>query len=305
MGKITVPVILGPTAVGKTELALELALRFDYEIISCDSRQIYRHMDIGTAKPSFAEREKIKHWLVNFINPDRSYSAHHFAREAIKIIRNRNACGKNVLICGGTGLYFYGLSEGLGVREESDHLLREKLQKRVHTEGAQSLHNELVRVDPQSASKLHPNDLQRVIRALEVFYKSGKPLSLLQQEKCHPPSDIEFITYVVTSPRDALYKRINLRVDKMISSGLLEEYRLLRAMGYDEKSPGMQCVGYREFFPLNKGGLSLSDAVEKIKKNTRNYAKRQLTWFKNKTEGVEVKSAHALGTLVRIFSELK
>ncbi len=302
MKKITVPVILGPTAVGKTQLALELAARFGYEIISCDSRQIYRHMDIGTAKPGTDQLDNVVHWFVNIINPDQSYSAHHFAQKALKIIREKDSCGKKVLICGGTGLYFYTLSRGIGVREESDTQIRTGLQQRVATEGAQALYDELSRIDPQSASKLHPNDLQRIIRALEVFYKSGKPLSLLQ-EISNPPSDIDFVTCIVTCSRDILYHRINLRVDGMMSAGLFDEFRLLQALGFNHNSPGMQCVGYRELFAVQRRELNLSDAIEKIKQNTRNYAKRQFTWFRNKSKGTHLDSEQAYSKLKKIFSQ--
>ncbi|KMQ50714.1 tRNA dimethylallyltransferase [Chitinispirillum alkaliphilum] len=301
MEKIKVPVILGPTAVGKSDLCLQLAQKFDYEIISCDSRQIYRHMDIGTAKVTPSEMREVRHWFINIINPDKPYSAHVFSQQAVEIIRQRSALGKKVLVCGGTGLYFYSLSDGLGAQDVADVSLRNSLQQRARSQGSGSLYEELRRCDPESSKKLHPNDLQRIVRALEVFYKTGKPLSVLQEKK-NPPSDIDFLTCVVTSDREKLYQKINKRVDEMFSCGLFEEYRLLRALGYDENSPGMQCVGYRELFQVDRKEMSFSQGVEKIKQNTRKYAKRQLTWFRNKTKGAEICSEHALDRLGAILS---
>ncbi|MDG5815601.1 tRNA (adenosine(37)-N6)-dimethylallyltransferase MiaA [Chitinispirillales bacterium ANBcel5] len=296
MEKIIIPVIMGPTAVGKTELALQLASDYDYEIISCDSRQIYRHMDIGTAKVSCKEREGVRHWLIDVLNPDQAYSAYSFAKDALAIMRSRKKLGKKTLICGGTGLYFYTLTHGMGAVIDADSEIRAKLQLKASRQGEKVLHEELKSVDPISADRLHPNDLQRIIRALEVYYHTGKPLSLLQ-EKNTPPSDVEFRLFIVTRPRDVLYERINRRVREMINAGLYEEFRLLCALGYDEKSPGMQCVGYKELFDVQKGNITLKEAIEKISQNSRRYAKRQRTWFRNKTAGIQFSYNTALKSL--------
>ncbi|MFP4013308.1 MAG: tRNA (adenosine(37)-N6)-dimethylallyltransferase MiaA [Chitinispirillaceae bacterium] len=284
MRKIEVPVILGPTAVGKSELALQLADGFGYDILSCDSRQIYKFMNIGTAKPSESELGRVKHWLVDIISPDEPYSAFNFAEDAASIIRKQHRDGKKVLICGGTGLYFHTLFSGMGMCTVSDKQTRIHLQNRATVEGTERLHEELRKVDPETALKIHSNDLQRIIRALDIYYQTGKPMTLLQKTG-NPPEDMEFFVFVLTRSRDDLYKRINMRVEDMFSRGLREEFRKLRMMGFDENSPGMVSVGYRELFAVEEKRMDLQRAVELIKQNTRHYAKRQMTWFRNKTRG--------------------
>jgi len=281
--KTVVPVILGPTAVGKTDLVLDLALKFGYEVISCDSRQIYRYMDIGTAKPSLEQRSAVKHHLIDILEPAQTYSAFAFAQDALNIIRESARLGKKVLICGGTGLYFYILSGGADALSEADLEYRALLQREAGESGAPALHRKLEEVDPQAASKIHPNDLQRLLRALDIFHRSGSPISSLHKKKS-PPQDIDFCTVVINRPREILYKRINERVDAMIEQGLMEEFRSLRERGYGETSPGMVCVGYRELFHAERGTGGLKDAAALIKQNSRRYAKRQMTWFRNKTE---------------------
>lgn len=285
--KIRVPVILGPTAVGKTEISLRLAADFGFEIISCDSRQIYRSMDIGTAKPSGRQMDEVRHWMIGIINPSEYYSAYRFSQEAIRIIRDGAKQDKTMLICGGTGLYFRSLRQGLGPQVGSNIAFREKYKKKVLQEGNQSIFKELEECDPVTAARLHPNDVQRVIRALQVYYETGHPLSALQKE-VRPLDDIEFIVIILSLSRDALYDRINNRVDRMISEGLWDEFNSLCKKGYGESDPGMQCVGYKELFEVKNGSGTLFEAVERIKRNTRNYAKRQITWFKHKENGIHV-----------------
>jgi len=285
--KIVVPVILGPTAVGKTKLVLDLAREFGYEVISCDSRQIYRFMDVGTAKPTLEERDSVKHHLIDILEPAQTYSAFAFARDALSIIRESARFGKKVLICGGTGLYFYILSGGTEALSEADLEYRALLQKQAGESGAPALHEKLKVVDPQTASKIHPNDLQRLLRALDIFHRSGHSISSLHKKKS-PPHDIDFRTVVINRQRDILYKRINERVDTMIEQGLMEEFRSLRERGYGETSPGMVCVGYRELFHFERGESGLKEASDLIKQNSRRYAKRQMTWFRNKTEAQHI-----------------
>jgi tRNA dimethylallyltransferase len=190
-----------------------------------------------------------------------------------------------MLICGGTGLYFKSLREGLGPQIGSDIAFREKYKRRVSLEGVESVFEELKKCDPAAASRLHPNDVQRVIRALQVYHETGRPLSELQKEN-RPVDDIEYSVVILSLNRDILYERINGRVDRMISEGLWEEFNFLCEKGYGEFDPGMQCVGYKELFDVKKGKGTVSEAGERIKRNTRNYAKRQMTWFKNKESGV-------------------
>jgi tRNA dimethylallyltransferase len=285
--KIVVPVILGPTAVGKTELVLELAQKFGYEVISCDSRQIYRFMDVGTAKPSLEQRSGVKHHLIDILEPTQAYSAFAFAQDALSIIRESARLGKKVLICGGTGLYFYILSGGADALDEADLEYRALLQKQAGESGAPALHEKLREVDPQTASRIHPNDLQRLLRALDIFHRSGHSISALQKKK-NPPQDIDFRTVVINRSREILYERINRRVDTMIEQGLWEEFRSLRDRKYSEASPGMVCVGYRELFDVERGISGLREAAALIKQNSRRYAKRQMTWFRNKTEAAHI-----------------
>ncbi len=287
MQKIRVPVILGPTAVGKTDISLQVASELGCEIISCDSRQIYRYMDIGTAKPSREEMEDIHHRMIDIVDPSDCYSAYQYSQEALTHIRNEKHKSKPKLICGGTGLYFKSLQDGIGPQVASDITFRKLYQKRALKEGNESLYKELQKYDPESAARLHPNDLQRVIRALQVYYVTGSPLSVYQKKK-YPPNDVEFMIIILLLPREILYTRINNRVDAMMKQGLWDEFWSLRKKGYKKSSPGMHCVGYKELFEVENGLWGLSEAVEKIKKNSRNYAKRQITWFTHKTTGVNI-----------------
>lgn len=281
---IKVPVILGPTAVGKSAMALEIAEKLQWEILSCDSRQVYRKMDIGTAKPSRSQQERVTHWLVDILDPSESYSAFGFAKEALQIIRERAACGKTVLICGGTGLYFKCLSEGLSAPVDSDPLIREKLMMEAQSDGVSSLYNQLQAKDPDSAARIHPNDLQRIVRALTVYYQTGMPFSEIRREK-KAAEDLEFKVVKLTCDRQWLYERINNRVIEMINNGLWDEFLGLIKQGYHEKSPGLQCVGYKELFAHYYGKCSIAEAIAFIQQNSRRYAKRQITWFTHQVNG--------------------
>ncbi len=285
--KIRVPVILGPTSVGKTDISLRLASDLGFEILSCDSRQIYRYMDIGTAKSSLSVRKRIQHWMIDIIDPSCLYSAYQFSQNALKIIKLAAKRSRKILICGGAGLYFKSLSEGLWPRVSSDIAFRKRYTEKALKEGRDSLLNELKKVDPETAAQLHPNNLPRIIRALQVYYETGCPLSVHRKSSRHS-KDIEFLVFILSLPRPLLYSRINERVDTMVDIGLWNEFCLLRKKGYKKSDPGMQCVGYHELFEVEDGLINFSDAVEKIKKNTRNYAKRQITWFTHKTKGVDI-----------------
>lgn len=283
-GKIRVPVLLGPTASGKSSIALSVCGRLGFEMLSCDSRQIYRGMDIGTAKPPAADRARVRHWMIDIIDPDVRYSAHEFGREAARIIRERAAQGKRVLVCGGSGLYFQALSRGLGPQVAEDPEVREKYRAMAQEQGRQAVFDELAAVDPVSAAASHAGNLQRNIRALEVFHATGKPLSRLKNLAV-PPGDLEFDVVLLSLDRETLYRRIDARVDDMMKRGLLDEFHSLVRRGYNERSPGMLCVGYREFFAFEKREATLDKTVEKIRQDTRNYAKRQITWFRHQARG--------------------
>lgn len=283
---IRVPVILGPTAVGKTAVSLALARRHGLEVISCDSRQVYRFMDIGTAKPTRQERMEVPHWLIDMVEPDRFYSAHDWADAAERVIRERHEAGRRVLVVGGSGFYFRSLSAATDTGAPADTALRAAYEEKVREEGAESIFRELVEVDSRQAQKIHPNDTRRIIRALEVFRSTGRKLSDFTNA-ARPRDGIEFHTVVLNLPRPALYARIGERTDRMLSSGLWEEFCGLVARGYD-RAPGMLCVGYRELFDVRDGVADLQTAAERIKQNTRRFAKRQMTWFRHQTPGVHI-----------------
>jgi tRNA dimethylallyltransferase len=289
--------------VGKTGFAARVAEEFGYEVLSCDSRQIYRYMDIGTAKPSAEETGRARHWLIDILDPSESYSAYAFAEDALGVIRAARGRGKKILICGGTGLYYYILASGAGAGslDGADSELRGGLEEEARLHGNAALYERLKAADPLAAARIHPNDLQRLARALEISLRKGRPLSSLQ-EAALPPEDIEFRTVILSRPREILYDRINRRVDAMFERGLREEFLALRGMGYTERSPGMVCVGYRELFGVERGDIDLRQAAELVKRNTRRYAKRQGTWFRNKAQGERVEVTDERGDfLLNLF----
>ena len=287
--KIRVPVLLGPTASGKSDAALYAFGRLGCEIVSCDSRQIYRKMDIGTAKPSPEESGRVRHWMIDIIEPDQKYSAFNYAQNAAAIIRERTALGKRVLVCGGSGLYFQCLSRGIGPEVAEDKELREHYRAMAEKQGADRVYAELAAVDPVAALQSHASNLKRNIRALEVYHSTGIPFSELKK-RMSPPPDFVFEIMILSMPRQELYSRINARVDDMMRKGLWEEFQSLRSQGYDRRSPGLFCVGYRELFDVEEKKVTIAQAVDKIKQNTRNYAKRQITWFRHQVKGREVEA---------------
>jgi tRNA dimethylallyltransferase len=281
--KEKVVVLIGPTAVGKTRTSIELAKMFNGEIISGDSMQIYKEMDIGTAKIKKAEMEGITHHLIDIKNPDETFSVAEFqelVRMKITEITNR---GKLPMIVGGTGLYIqsaiydYQFSDAPNNEE-----LRQKLEERVKTDGVEVLHKELAQVDPLSAERIHPNNVRRVIRALEVYLTTGETLTEIQSEQVIEPL-YEVSMIGLTMERERLYDRINLRVDEMITEGLEEEVKKLYDRGL-EHTQALQAIGYKEWFPYFLKEQSLETTINQLKQNSRRYAKRQLTWFRNKMD---------------------
>lgn len=277
--RIKVPVLLGPTAAGKTAIALQIAQSAGWEIVSCDSRQIYRYMDIGTAKPRQEERDRVRHWLVDILDPAEPYSAAAFVRDAGSIIRSRAEKGIVTLLCGGTGLYFESLRKGIGPQVASDPIIRDALTGRAAEEGVAVLYRELCEKDPEAAAAVHANNTNRIVRALAVYHQTGRKISELKRLAVSP-EDLDFVVVALMPERKMLYERINRRVDEMVRQGLWEEFKALRGRGYDERTPGLQCVGYQELFAVEQGASSLEEAIEKIKQNSRRYAKRQITWFR-------------------------
>lgn len=282
-----IPAIVGPTAVGKTSVALLVARACDGEIVSADSRQIYHGMDIGTAKPTIEERELVPHHLIDIVEPSQTYDAARFARDAEAAISRLLAAGRVPIVVGGTGFYlaslFTGLFEGPGRDEE----VRRALDRRLEREGSAALHAELAGVDPETAGRLHPNDGVRIVRALEVSVSSGIPLSVWQSTQGRRPA-FSARYFVLRMDRERLYERIEERVDAMMERGLLDETRRLFLSGrLSPEFPGASAVGYRELLPVVAGDTEdVASAVEAIKTNTRRYAKRQLTWFSSLPEAI-------------------
>lgn len=280
MKKADIPLlcILGPTAVGKTEIALRIALKIGAEIVSVDSRQIYQEMDIGTAKPTEEQLKLVPHHLVSCIAPDKYFSAADYQRLADTVIQEIQKKGKVPMLVGGSGMYFRAVVDGLFQGPNADKDIRQRLRQQAQELGTYYLYDRLKNLDPKSAGKIHPNDLMRIIRALEVYEKSGKCISELQQQWENSKPRYEFIAFGLDRPRDELYERINARVDQMLKDGLLDEARKL--LKYDRNAISMNCFGYKELFDHLEGKISLDSAVSLIKQNTRQFAKRQLTWFR-------------------------
>jgi tRNA dimethylallyltransferase len=274
-----VPFILGPTGIGKTELSLQLGKKLPIEIISADSRQIYKFLDIGTAKPSPEILHKIKHHFVDYLSPDDYYSAGMFGREARVVIDQVFKLGKIPLVVGGSGFYIQALIDGLSDIVVSDQKIRQNLRQRLVNEGVEKLYEQLRSVDPDLAKNININDSQRILRGLEVYYSEGKPLSKLQLHK-PIPANFKPLLLGLTADRKFLYEKINNRVDEMIALGLVKEVKRLKKKGFSEKDNALNSVGYKEVFDHLNGMLDYDSMIEKIKINSRRYAKRQLTWFR-------------------------
>ncbi|WNG17399.1 tRNA (adenosine(37)-N6)-dimethylallyltransferase MiaA [Cystobacter fuscus] len=272
-------VIAGPTASGKTALAVELALRHGGEIVGADSQQVYREFDIGTAKPSVEERAAVPHHLVSVVEPLEPFSAAEYQRRADEAIADIAARGRRVFVVGGTGMYLRILLHGLVEAPGADPQLRAELEALAAAEGREAVHRQLAQVDPETAAKLPPQDLVRVIRALEIHRQTGRPASEFRREHAFAPSRYPFRMYVLSPPREALYEAIDRRTTALFERGLVEEVRGLIARGYAEAAP-MRSVGYAQAKAVVEGQLSLERARELVAQETRRYAKRQLTWFR-------------------------
>lgn len=274
-------VVIGPTASGKTKLSISLAKEFNGEIISADSMQIYKHMDIGTAKPTLEERNGIRHYLMDEVLPSSDFSVAEFKNLAYDYIEQILKKGKVPIVVGGTGLYINSLIHNIEFsKTNSDFAYRKKLQDEANHKGNEHLHNKLKSVDPKTAEKLHINDTKRIIRALEVFHLTGNTIFYYNELSMKESPKYNFITIGLKVDRQVLYERINARVEKMIDEGLLKEVEKLVCLGYDKYCVPMQGIGYKEILSLLNGQITFEDAVAIIKQSTRRYAKRQNTWFK-------------------------
>ena len=271
---------MGPTASGKTPVSLFLAQQLDGEIISADSRQVYKYMDIGTAKPSVEQRKLIKHYFVDERKPDEEFNAGEFGKRGREIIEDIFDRRKQPILVGGSGLYVRALVDGFFDTPPKDVDLRTQLFERLHNEGRLSLLNELRKVDPTSAAQMLPSNTRRIVRALEVYRLTGIPISQHRQHQ-RIERTFEPVFTGLTWERKKLYEQIEARVDRMMEMGLIGEVESLRDKGYDSSLNALQTVGYQEVFQYLKGKVSKERMIELIKQNSRRYAKRQLTWFRH------------------------
>jgi tRNA dimethylallyltransferase len=273
-------VLLGPTAVGKSEVALEVGERLGGEIVSADSMQVYRWMDVGTAKPSPEDRARVPHHLIDVVDPATPFSVADYQAMALECIRSIHARGRIPLLVGGTGLYIKAVTDlYLFEAMERDGPTRRELQGRARQEGIEGLYRELQAVDPEGARRIHPNDARRVIRALEVYRATGRPISSHQATR-RADEGFDLLMIGLTMERERLYSRIDSRVDRMMALGFMDEVRRLLERGYGPGLYPMRSLGYKEMTLYLLGGIGLEEAVRLLKRNTRHFAKRQITWFR-------------------------
>jgi tRNA dimethylallyltransferase len=283
--------VVGPTAVGKTALSIKLAHQLNGEIVNADSRQIYRHMDIGTAKPTRQEQAAAPHHLIDIADPDESFSLAVYQELAFRAIGEIVARGRLPLLVGGTGQYLAAVLEGWNIpRVPPQFDLRARLAAEAATHGTAALYERLLAIDPAGAAKIEPNNLRRIIRALEVYEVTGKPIS--EQQRRQPPSYC-IKTLWLTMDRTALYNRIDARVDAMIATGLVDEVGSLLAQGYSWELPALSSLGYKEFRPYFEGTASLDDCIERLKFNTHAFVRKQEMWFRRLPNVVQIDAGRA------------
>lgn len=283
MKKQKVIVICGPTASGKTALSIELAKKINGEIVSCDSMQIYKEMDIGTAKPTKEEMQEIPHYMINTIFPNERYSVADYKKDAKKAIREIIKKGKVPIIVGGTGLYVDSLIYEIEYPDiKFDEKYRQELEEQARKDGLEKLYNKAKKIDPEAMLKISSNDKKRILRVLEIYKATGKTKTEQERKSREKEPEFDYLVYGLNMPREKLYERINLRVDIMIKQGLIKEVEEIYKK-YNEFPTAMQGLGYKEVVEYLEGHLTKEEMIEKIKQETRRYAKRQMTWFrKNK-----------------------
>ena len=296
--------IVGPTASGKTGLAIELAKKINAEIISADSMQIYKGLDVGTAKVTKEEAQGITHHMIDICNPQDKFSVADFKRMCYDKIEDIIKRGKKVIIAGGTGLYVNAVVYDMNFEDEQiDMNYRKELEEKKKKKGNEYLYNMLIEIDKEAAQKIHMNNVKRVIRALEMAHKTN----ILKSEHIRREKDrleksspkYEFIVFCIEQDREYLYNRINLRVDLMVKDGIVEEAKKVYDMKLPKDSTCMQAIGYKEFFPYFEGKITLQDAIDELKKQTRHYAKRQMTWFNNKLNVIKLDGSKKKEELVK------
>ena len=289
MKKRKLVILTGPTAVGKTKLSIALAKKIGGEIISADSMQVYKHMDIGSAKIRQEEMGGIPHFLVDELEPKEEFNVVVFQTKAKQYMEDIYSRGHIPILVGGTGFYIQAVLNDIDFsKDEDNHKIREKLEKLAAQKGAEYLHDKLKEVDLVSAETIHANNIKRVIRALEYYELTGRKISEHNQEQRAKESPYDFSYFVLNDHRDLLYQRIDNRVDEMIHEGLVEEVRMLKNMGYDRSYVSMQGLGYKEILQYLEGEISLEEAIYILKRDTRHFAKRQITWFKREKDVIWV-----------------
>ncbi len=304
MDKPKVIVIGGPTASGKSTLAVELAKKIDGEIISADSMQIYKDMNIGTAKITKEEMQGIKHYMIDFVSPSKRYSVSSYKKEAEKCIEEILGKGKTPIICGGTGLYIDSLIYGIEfLEEEIDETYRIKLNEIAKSEGLERLYDMAVEIDPEAMQKISKNDQKRIIRVLEIYHKTGKTKTQQDLESRKNGVKYDYRVFAINMDRQLLYDRINKRVDRMIEEGLIEEVKSIIER-YEEFPTAMQGLGYKEVVEYLNGNIDKEEMIEKIKMETRRYAKRQITWFKKNKKTYWLDGENKLQENMKIILEL-
>lgn len=272
-------IITGPTCSGKTYLSLKLAAYLGTEIISADSRQIYKYLNIGTAKPEPEQLRAAKHHFIDELLPDEEFNVSKFENESVDIINNLHERQKIPIVAGGTGLYIHALVNGIFSTVDTDEKYRDELMQKMEVYGKEYLYDELKKVDPESAEKMLPQNWKRVMRALEVYHLTGEPIWKHQKEYSRE-NDFEFLLIGLNWNREVLYQNIEQRVDEMIEKGLVEEVKNILGLGYNKDLNALNTVGYKEIIAFLEGECDLSRSIELIKRNTRRFAKRQMTWFR-------------------------
>lgn len=296
-------VICGPTASGKTSLSIELAKQIQGEIVSCDSMQIYKEMDIGTAKPTEEEKQGIPHYLLDFVSPEDRYSVADYKKDAKKAIKEIIQKGKVPIVVGGTGLYIDSLIYEIEYPIiEFDEKYRKQLEKRVEEEGLVNLYEEAKKIDPIAIEKISQNDAKRILRILEIYHTTGKTKTEQEIESRKNPPEYDYQVYALKWEREALYERINKRVDIMIEQGLIEEVKSILKK-HEQFPTAMQGLGYKEVVEYLQGKLSKKEMIEKLKMETRRYAKRQMTWFRKNKQTIWLQGEAPIQENIKIILE--
>ncbi len=280
MERPKVVIIIGPTGVGKSRLALEIGEEFGCEIVSADSMQVYRYMDIGTGKPTLEERQRVKHHLIDIVNPDQPFHAGLYRNLGRMVIEELYKNRIPILVVGGTGLYIKALTQGLCSLPKIDHFIRERLKEEAERKGSDFLYKRLQNVDPETARRLHPHDLMRIIRALEIYDSTGIPISFFHGQHRFGERPFDYLKIGLIMDRERLYSRIDRRVDHMIELGFLNEVKRLLDMGYGSGLKPMQSLGYKHMIKFLNKEVGWNEALREMKRDTRHYAKRQWIWFK-------------------------